>query len=135
MKHILLLEDDSDVSSVLTRLLEEDNYYVSVSTRAADAIEMLARVKVDLLVSDVLVIGGTAFAAVAAANQREVPYFLITGSLEHMAEFEANGEFHLAKPFKLAEFLGAVRDRIGRADDEAEVERAASSRPPPRRAF
>ena len=72
--------------------------------------------KFDLFIADVLLPDGTAFAAVDTAKQREVPFFLITGSLSHMAELEANGQFHLSKPFKLADFLGAVRDRIGPAN-------------------
>jgi DNA-binding NtrC family response regulator len=113
MKHILLLEDDSGVSSVLVGMLEEEKYYVSTTSRVADAREFLERVKVDLFIADVLLPDGTAFAAVDTAKQKTVPYFLITGSISHMAELEANGQFHLSKPFKLADFLGAVRERIG----------------------
>jgi two-component system OmpR family response regulator len=116
MKHILLLEDDADVSSVLVHLLEEEKYYVSTTSRVGNAREFLERVKVDLFIADVLLPDGTAFAAVDTAKQKDVPYFLITGSLAHMAELEANGQFHLSKPFKLNEFLGAVRDRIGPGD-------------------
>ena len=116
MKHILLLEDDADVSSVLLRLLEEEKYYVSATARVADAREILERVKTDLFIADVLLPDGTAFAALDAAKQHNVPYLLMTGSLSHMAEFAANGQFHLSKPFKIADFIGAVRDRIGPAN-------------------
>ena len=117
MKHVLLLEDDAGVSSVLVRLLEEEKYYVSTTARDADAREFLERVKVDLFVADVLLPGGTAFASLETAKQRKVPLFLMTGSPAHMAELEANGEFHLSKPFRLADFMIAVRDRIGPGDD------------------
>jgi hypothetical protein len=40
----------------------------------------------------------------------------MTGSTAHMAELEANGQFHLSKPFKLTDFMNAVRDRIGPGD-------------------
>lgn len=79
MKHILLLEDDEDVSSLLIRLLEDEKYYVSVTARVADAREILERVKVDLFIADVLLPDGTAFAALDTAKRREVPYFLMTG--------------------------------------------------------
>ena len=116
MKHILLLEDDASVSSILVRLLEEEKYYVSTTTRVGDAREFIERVRIDLFVADVLLPDGTAFAAVDVAKQQGVPYLLITGSLSHMAELKANGQFHLSKPFKLSDFLGAVRDRIGPGD-------------------
>ena len=113
MKYVLLLEDDLGVSSVLVRLLEEEKYYVSTTSCVADAREFLERVKVDLFIADVILPDGTAFAALDTAKQHSVPYFIITGSPRHMAELEANGQFHLSKPFRLADFMGAVRDRIG----------------------
>ena len=116
MKHILLLEADHGFSSVLARFLEEEKYYVSTTARIADAVKVLERVKVDLFIAEVLLPDGSAFAALDAAQSHKVPYFLMTGSPAHLAELEANGQFHLAKPFRLADFMGAVRDRIGPGD-------------------
>jgi two-component system OmpR family response regulator len=116
MKHILLLEDDADVSSLLIRLLEEEKYYVSATARVADACEILERVKVDLFITDVLLPDGTAFPALDTAQRRGVPYLLMTGSVEHMGQMTANGEFHLSKPFRLGTFINEIRDRIGPGD-------------------
>jgi len=116
MKHILLLEDNGSVTSVLARLLEEEKYYVSSTALVAVARELLERVKFDLFIADVVLPDGTAFAALDTAKLHKVPFFLMTGSPAHLAELEANGQFHLAKPFKLSDFMGAVRDRIGPGD-------------------
>ena len=116
MKHILLLEDNGSVTSVLARLLEEEKYYVTTTALIAVARELLDRVKFDLFVADVLLPDGTAFAALDVAKLHKVPYFLMTGSVAHTAELEANGQFHLTKPFKFADFLSAVRERIGPGD-------------------
>ena len=116
MKHILLLEDHGGVRSVIFRLLEEEKYYVSSTALVAVACELLERVKFDLFIADVVLSDGTAFAALDVAKHHMVPYFLMTGNDAHMAELEANGQFHLAKPFKFADFMGAVRDRIGPGD-------------------
>ena len=116
MKHILLLEDHGGVRSVLSRLLEEEKYYITSTGLAAVACELLERVKFDLFIADVLLPDGTAFAALDVAKLHKVPFFLMTGHDAQMAELEANGQFHLAKPFKFADFMGAVRDRIGPGD-------------------
>ena len=116
MKHVLLLDDDREVSCVLLSLLEEERYYVSVCRHVAAACEFLDRVKIDLFIADVLLPDGTVFAAVDAAERHKVPYILMTGSPSHMAQLDANAQFHLSKPFKLGEFLSAVRDRIGPGD-------------------
>ena len=113
MKHILLLEDDQSVVDLLTCILEEDGYYVSSTLRVADAQEILEKAKVDLFVADMLLPDGTAFPAIEEAKRRNVSYLIITGSWPHMAQLEANGEFHLTKPFRLKDFVAQVIQRIG----------------------
>jgi DNA-binding response OmpR family regulator len=54
MKHILLLEDEHDIAIMLRRALEEEGYFVTFSAKVADARTVLARVKVDLLISNIL---------------------------------------------------------------------------------
>ncbi len=119
MKHILLLEADRGFSSVLARCLEDEKYYVSITARIVDALKTLERVKIDLFIAEALLPDGAAYAAVDFAKLHKVPYLLMTGSPTHLAELETNGQFHLAKPFKLADFMSAVRDRIGPGDGSA----------------
>ena len=113
MKHILLLEDNSGVVELLLFILEEAGYYVSTTARVDDAKQMLERSKVDLFIADMLLPDGTAFSAIDEAKRRNIPYLLMTGSPRHMAQLEANGEFHLAKPFKLSDFTDSIAERIG----------------------
>ncbi len=122
VKHILLLEDNLGVSDLLCRLLEEEHYYVSSALRIADALAVLQHVDVDLLVADIILPDGTAFGVVDTAKQRGIPVLLMTGSIQHMAQLEANGQFHLAKPFKLGSFMAEVRGLIGPANAKAETE-------------
>jgi DNA-binding NtrC family response regulator len=116
MKHVLLLEDDDGISSVIIQLLEEENYYVSATASVGDACDVLERVKIDLFIADVLLPDGTALAALDAATLHKVPFILMTGCSVQMAHLESHGQFHLSKPFKLVDFLDAVRDRIGSGD-------------------
>ncbi len=113
MKHILLLEDDSGVVELLSMILEDSGYYISTTARVEFAKQMLEKSKVDLFIADILLPDGTAFAALDEAKRRNIPYLLMTGSFPHMAQLEANGEFHLTKPFKLKDFSDAVMERIG----------------------
>jgi CheY-like chemotaxis protein len=116
MKHILLLEDNGGVASVLGLLLKDVNYDVTSARCVADACEVLERKKVDLLIADAFLADGTASAATDAARRLRVPYFLMTGSYEQMARLKDNHEFYLGKPFHLMAFLVEVRDRIGPGD-------------------
>jgi DNA-binding response OmpR family regulator len=105
MKHVLLLEDNGGVASVLGLLLKDANYDVTSAQFVADACKLLERKKVDLLIADVLLSDGTALAAAEAAKRLHVPYFLMTGSYEQMALLDDNNEFYLGKPFHLIELL------------------------------
>ena len=116
MKHILLLEDDRGIVDLLSALLEDDGYYVSSTARVADATQILQKTKVDLLIADIVLSDGTAFAAIDEAKRRNIACLLMTGSWPHMAQLEANGELHLTKPFKLKDFTSQVLQRIGPGD-------------------
>ena len=116
MKHILLLEDDQAIVDMLSALLEEAGYFISATTRVVDAKEILDRIAVDLLIADVVLPDGTAFAAIDEARRRNIACLLMTGSWPHMAELQANGEFHLTKPFRLRNFIAHVVERIGPGD-------------------
>ena len=54
MKHILLLEDDRSIVDLLSTLLEDDGYYISSTGRVADATQILKKIKVDLLIADIV---------------------------------------------------------------------------------
>jgi DNA-binding NtrC family response regulator len=116
MKHILLLEDDSGVVDLLSMILEDAGYYVSTTARVSDATQMLERSKVDLFIADILLPDGVAFPAIDEAKRRNIPFLLMTGSLHHMAQLKANGQFHLAKPFSLKDLTESVLERIGPGD-------------------
>jgi DNA-binding response OmpR family regulator len=113
MKHMLLLEDDRSVVDLSTTLLKEDGYYVSSTSRLADARQILQKTKVDLLIADIVLPDGTAFAAIDEAKRQNIACLLMTGSWPHVGQLEANGELHLAKPFKLKDFTSQVLRRIG----------------------
>jgi DNA-binding response OmpR family regulator len=116
MKHILLLEDDRSIVNLLSNLLGEDGYYISSTGRVADATQILKKIKVDLLIADIILSDSTAFAAIDEAKRRNIAYLLMIGSWPHMAQLEANGELHLTKPFKLKDFTPQVLQRIGPGD-------------------
>ena len=116
MKHILLLEDDRSIVDLLSALLKDDGYYVSSTGRVADATQILQKTKVDLLIADIVLPDGTAFAVIDEAKRRNIACLLMTGSSPHMAQLEANDELHLTKPFKLKDFTSQVLQRIGPGD-------------------
>jgi DNA-binding response OmpR family regulator len=113
VKHILLLEDEHDISILLRHALEAEGFYVTFTLRLADALTLLERVKIDLLIANMVLPDGLGTEAADLARQKDIPFLLMTGSVERMAQLESNGSYFLAKPFKLAAFIEQVIAKAG----------------------
>jgi two-component system, OmpR family, response regulator len=107
-KHVLLLEDEHDIRFLLRTALEDHGYYVTYTPRISDARAILERVKVDVLIANIVLPDGNSLAVAEFAKQKNIPALLMTGSIEHMARLEEDGEYYLAKPFKLIELITKV---------------------------
>jgi DNA-binding response OmpR family regulator len=57
-QHILLVEDDPDLLSLLTEVLEDEGYRVTAASRRDQARRALRKADVDLLVADSVLRGG-----------------------------------------------------------------------------
>ena len=55
--HILVIDDDTRLRSLLQRFLRENDFYVSTAKDAPSAREMLKNYKFDLLVADIMMTG------------------------------------------------------------------------------
>ena len=113
LKHILIVEDEHDISIMLRRCLEDQGYYVTYTDSRASGLAIVERVKLNLLIANVVLPDGTAFDITDLARRKEIPFMLMTGSVEHMSQLDANGQFFLAKPFHLVDFLAEVEKLIG----------------------
>lgn len=120
MRHILLLEDEHDIQILLRTALEDHGFYVTYTARVSDARAILERIKIDLVIANVILPDGNSLATIEFAKQKGIPTILMTGSIEHMARLEANGEYYLAKPFTLAELVAQVQSHLGRGCEAAE---------------
>jgi DNA-binding response OmpR family regulator len=113
MKHVLLLEDEHEISMLLRHALEAEGYYVTYTPRLADAMSLLDRMKFDILIANVILPDGIGTEATDRARQKDIPFLLMTGSIDRMAELEANGQYFLAKPFRLVPFIAQVIAHTG----------------------
>ena len=113
MKHVLLLEDEHDISILLRHALEEKGFYVTYTPRLSDAMLLLDRMRFDILIANVILPDGIGTVATDRARQKDIPYLLMTGSIDRMAELETNGQYFLAKPFRLEPFVAQVIAQAG----------------------
>ena len=109
--HVLLVEDDRDVSALTREMLSSLGFSVTHASSALAALGALANSRaIDVVLSDIMMPGGVSGVQLAREIRRRQPHLpilLMTGYLEAASDLE-NGEFELLlKPFSL-EALAAV---------------------------
>jgi signal transduction histidine kinase/CheY-like chemotaxis protein len=111
--HVLLVEDDREVSALTRELLASLGFSVTHVTGAEAALGALANSRhIDIVLSDIMMPGGVSGVQLAREMRRrhpDLPILLTTGYVESAADIK-DGEFNLLlKPFSLealAEALG-----------------------------
>jgi two-component system, cell cycle sensor histidine kinase and response regulator CckA len=114
---ILVVEDERPVRELVVRILKRAGYTTlqAGSATEVDALLMIRGPEVDLLLTDVVLPGGSGGREVAAAirqRQPEVPVIFMSGYTQDAAVFdgsEGTDADFLAKPFAADALLGAVR--------------------------
>ena len=107
--HLLVVDDDDRIRSLLRKFLMKSGFLVTVARDAAQARRLLAGLEFDMLVLDVMMPGedGVAFARALRAGSA-VPILLLTarGEAENrIAGLEAGADDYLVKPFEPRELL------------------------------
>ena len=101
---ILLVEDDPDVRMVLEFFFEQRGFRLSTANEFEIGAEILPETHPDLLVSDVMLRGGTGKALAQLARAMKIPVLLMSGSPEAERLLEGDPTPFLAKPFRLVDF-------------------------------
>jgi two-component system phosphate regulon response regulator OmpR len=118
--HILVVDDDARLRSLLSRYLSENGFRVSIAAHAAEARDKLRFLQPDALVLDVMMPGesGLALTSALRAENGLVPILLLTarGAPEdRIAGFESGADDYLGKPFEPRELVLRLRAMLRRA--------------------
>lgn len=119
LPHILVVDDDERLRSLLNRYLSEQGFLVTTATDAADARSKMRSLAFDLLVLDIMMPGETGLELTQALRREGgQPVLLLTalGELQdRIAGLEAGADDYLAKPFEPRELLLRVNAILRRA--------------------
>ena len=118
--HVLVVDDDTRLRTLLSRYLAENGFRVSTAGHAADARDKMRFLQPDALVLDVMMPGETGLALTASLRTENatVPILLLTarGAPEdRIAGFESGADDYLGKPFEPRELVLRLRAMLRRA--------------------
>ncbi len=123
--HILVVDDDTRLRSLLQRFLRENDFYVSVAKDAEAAREKLENYKFDLLIVDIMMPGETGLQFLSKLRHEDnVPVILLTAMGEtedRIAGLETGADDYLGKPFEPKELVLRIRNILKRAPQEKET--------------
>ncbi len=109
LAHLLIVDDDERIRSLLQKFLVKHGFLVSVARDAAHARRILVGLEFDLIVLDVMMPGEDGISLCAALRQKiTTPIMLLTAKGEtsdRISGLEAGADDYLAKPFEPKELL------------------------------
>jgi DNA-binding response OmpR family regulator len=123
---LLLVEDERELGSVLTRHLEGEGFDVRVVTDGREALDRMAREVFDLIVLDVMLpsVDGLEVARIlrstppsSSGTRSSVPILMLTARAEEsdrVLGLEVGADDYLTKPFSLKELVARVRAMLRR---------------------
>ncbi|MBB3935792.1 response regulator [Aureimonas phyllosphaerae] len=116
--HLLIIDDDRRIRSLLSRFLSERRFRVSVASDAAEARRILQGLEFDLMIVDVMMPGESGLDLVRSVSpHRDIPILMLTARSEtddRILGLEAGADDYLAKPFDPRELLLRINNILKR---------------------
>ena len=121
--HILIVDDDERIRSLLQKFLARHGYWVTPARDAAHARRILDGLEFDLIVIDVMMPGEDGLSLTKALREEgKTPILLLTargGADDRISGLEAGADDYLAKPFEPRELvlrINAILRRVPREE-------------------
>ena len=116
--HILVVDDDDGIRSLVKQYLKENNFLVTTARSAEDAVEKVSIIKFDLIVLDIMMPGKNGLEFTKENKERiNTPIILLTAkgeANERVAGLEVGADDYLPKPFEPRELLLRIKNILNK---------------------
>ncbi|MDB0067063.1 response regulator transcription factor [Candidatus Pelagibacter sp.] len=125
--HILVVDDDEGIRSLIKQYLNKNNFLVTTSDSAENAEEKIAIIKFDLIVLDVMMTGKSGLDFIKQNKSKiDTPIILLTakGEAENRVEgLEIGADDYLPKPFEPKELTLRIKNILNKTkrNDEKRI--------------
>ena len=116
--HILVVDDDDGIRSLVKKYLNENDYLVTTAISAEDANEKINIIKFDLIILDIMMPGKSGLEFIQE-NQKKLktPIILLTAkgqANERIEGLEIGADDYLPKPFEPKELILRIQNIISK---------------------
>jgi len=116
--HILIVDDDDGIRSLVKKYLNENNYLVTTSYSAENAEEKVLIIKFDLIILDVMMAGKSGLEFIKDNKSKiDTPIILLTAKGEaedRVGGLEIGADDYLPKPFEPKELILRIKNILNK---------------------
>ena len=114
--HILVVDDDEGIRTLVKKYLNENDYLVTTANSAEDAFEKIQIIKFDLIILDIMMPGKSGLEFIKENQKKlDTPVILLTakGEADERVEgLEVGADDYLPKPFEPKELILRIQNII-----------------------
>ena len=114
LAHILLVDDDDGIRSLVKKFLNENKYLVTTADSAEDASDKIKIIKFDLIVLDIMMPGKNGLEFIEENKKNlDTPVILLTAkgeAKERIEGLEVGADDYLPKPFEPKELILRIKN-------------------------
>ena len=118
--HILVVDDDNGIRTLVKRFLDENNFIVTTAKSAEDASEKIKIIKFDLIVLDIMMPGKSGLEFIEENKKKlDTPIILLTAkgdTKERVEGLEVGADDYLPKPFEPKELILRIKNIINKTN-------------------
>ena len=112
--HILVVDDDDGIRTLVKKYLNENNYLITTANSAEDASEKIKIIKFDLIILDIMMPGKSGLEFIQENKKKlDTPIILLTAkgqATERVEGLESGADDYLAKPFEPKELILRIKN-------------------------
>ena len=114
--HILVVDDDDGIRSLVKKYLNENDYLVTTAESAEEANEKIKLIKFDLIILDIMMSGKSGLDFIEENKKKlETPVILLTAkgeAIDRIEGLEIGADDYLPKPFEPKELILRIQNII-----------------------
>ena len=122
LAHILVVDDDEGIRSLVKKYLNENNFLVTTANSAEDATEKIKIIDFDIIILDIMMPGKSGLQFIQEnKNKLLTPVILLTAkgtADERVTGLEIGADDYLPKPFEPKELVLRIKNILKKTKDE-----------------